>query len=123
MQEARRDVTSRNERIDARRTAYRALNGDVVARSAVENVLPRAADQHVVARAAGQSVVAGAADQDIVAVAAIRGELQRRPKPRRSMTSSPPRPLMTMRSGLSKLVIVTSVARPDTVTTPLFSAT
>ena len=37
-----------------------------------------------------------------------------------SMTSSPPRPLMTMRSLVgSKLVIVVSVARPDTVTTPL----
>ena len=35
------------------------------------------------------------------------------------MTSSPPRPLMTMRSLASKPVIVTSAARPDTVTTPL----
>src|SRR5262245_31426994 len=42
------------------------------------------------------------------------------PSPDAVMTSSPPRPLMTMRSLFaSKLEIVTSVARPDTVTTPL----
>ena len=35
------------------------------------------------------------------------------------MTSSPPRPLITMRSLASKFVIVTVSARPVTVTTPL----
>src|SRR6516164_9917207 len=40
---------------------------DVVARSAVEDVLPPATEQHVVAVAAGQGVVAGAADKDVVA--------------------------------------------------------
>ena len=47
------------------------LDDDVVAGSAVEDVLPAAADQHVVAGTAVQRVVAGAADQDVVAVAAI----------------------------------------------------
>ena len=48
---------------------------DVVAGSAVEDVLPATADQHVIACPAVQRVVAGAADQDVVAVAAIGGEL------------------------------------------------
>ena len=68
-----------SERRCRRRGGGRAAwDDDVVARSAVEDVLPAAADQHVVSRAAGQHVVAGAADQDVVAVAAIGGELDAR---------------------------------------------
>ncbi len=80
--------------------------------SAVEDVLAAAADQHVVARPAGQDVVAGTADQDVVAVAAIGGEQHAGPSPEALMTSSPPRPLMTMWSLASKLEIVTSLPDP-----------
>ena len=61
-----------------------ALDDDIVAWAAVEDVEPAAAEQHVVAGAAEQSVVAFAADQDVVAVAAIGGELDAaRREPRR----------------------------------------
>ena len=74
-----------------------ALDDDVVARAAVEDVEAAAADQHVVAGAADEDVVAGAADQDVVAVAAIgRSAAMPRIRPDASITSSPPRPLMTM---------------------------
>ena len=95
------------------------LDDDVVAGSAVEHVLPGAADQDVVAGTAGQGVIAGTADQDVIAVAAIGGEQDAGRKSRRLMTSSPPRPLITMRSLASKFEIVTVSARPVTVTTPL----
>ena len=45
-----------------------ALDDDIVACAAVEDVLPGAAKQHIVAGLAVESVVAVAADQDIVAV-------------------------------------------------------
>ena len=54
---------------------YYGLDKDIVARSAVENVLPGAADQHVVTRPTQQSVVAWAADEDVIAVAAVGREL------------------------------------------------
>src|SRR5687767_9844816 len=52
-----------------------ALDADVVARSAVDDVEPAAADQHVVAGAAEEDVVPGTADQHVIAVAAVRREL------------------------------------------------
>ena len=66
-----------------RSVAHQGLDDDVVAGSAVEDVLPAIADQHVISGAAAQGVVAGAADQDVVAVAAIGGELHAAAKPGR----------------------------------------
>jgi hypothetical protein len=54
----------------------KTLNHDVVARTAVEDVLAGAADKHVVSGIAVESIVPGATDQDIVAIAAIGGELE-----------------------------------------------
>jgi hypothetical protein len=59
------------------------LNDDIVARSAIEDVEPEAADEHVIAGTTAQDVIAIAADQDVVAVAAIGGQLDGRPQPRR----------------------------------------
>ena len=50
------------------------LDLDVVAGSAVEDVLPSAADQHVIARTAEQGVVTGTTNQDIGTVAAVLGD-------------------------------------------------
>src|SRR4051794_28700276 len=74
-----RDKARRHELAKQRGTrprAGKALDHDIVAGSAVENVLPAAAEQNVVAVAAGQGVVAEPADQDVIAVAAIAGDLE-----------------------------------------------
>jgi hypothetical protein len=57
----------------ARTGALRA-DENVVARSAVEDVL-RTADQHVVSRPTRQQAMAWAANDDVIAGAAVGGEL------------------------------------------------
>jgi len=94
------------------------LDLDVVAVAAVEHVDARPAEQHVIAGTAEQHVVAVAADQHIVAVAAVRREQHAAAaRPDASMTSSPPRPLITSRSIVgSKSAMLICVPRPSTET-------
>ena len=71
-----RDEAGRHGLVEQHRGRERpALDDDIVAGAAVQDVQSAATDQHVVTRTARQRVVAGAADQDVVAVAAIGDEL------------------------------------------------
>src|SRR3954465_1374854 len=58
-----------------RKRSSEAADDDVVARTAIENVLTAIADQHVVACTSSQGIVSDTSDQDVVSIATIAGEL------------------------------------------------
>ena len=82
----------------AARCGVAAPHDDVVAGSAVEDVLPAAADQHVVARAAVQVSLPALPTRTSSPSPPLAMSCIAVPSPDASITSSPPRPLMTIRS-------------------------